>query len=690
MESQGIDFKGVILVERVLTLPTFDVANDIGRILLVTTGLNANKLFYGTTTQFEEVGSGSGGGGGQTSFYGPFMFAGAGDDTYDGAYNDTGATENGQSVYTNSEGRVLFYDATKWVLSDTQGGLPVYFGGPTIPLDVSEAWAVGSGASPAPDAVAGEGGGPAVVLVSDTLATNGVPGWFFWKQDEGKMFSWDDEAQAWIDISSGAGGGGGVWVTDGAGGYKIDTTSITDAMVIDDSGVVTLADDSVLSLSSSGTGVTKLGSFSANSVEIAHLQTNDTDLAFKLRSSVGAYGFKVTDNSNNSLFRVGGDGAIFGTISVPTDITTGVSGGMAIDSAGHIHSGTGSTNARTHNYFYNPNGLIGSLQTQDDTFAIQLGGGAGGQVRMDIRNLAGQSIIRFNDSGVITGIQAVPSDITTGAVDGKCLLSSGIMCGSKSGTGTNDHDRWYNPNGLLATVRTNGVVWSLTGGQASSFLELQDSGGNSQVSVRQNYLALGKGGSAVGGARITMRSSAQEVVTIYRDDTTSTNTIFAAHSDYTGTGNEQFRVEGDGDAKNRNNSYGALSDISLKQDIEDSSSQLDDVLQMAAIIKKFRLKADAEAGLDNRQIGWIAQELQAVAPGLIKESPVVAMEDYEEEYTDTDAEGNEVQKTRTLQREVETGETLLGVKYSVAYMKLFKAFGEYVAQTEARLQALEA
>ncbi|NQZ48143.1 MAG: hypothetical protein HRT63_11545, partial [Erythrobacter sp.] len=51
----------------------------------------------------------------------------------------------------------------------------------------------------------------------------------------------------------------------------LDKTSTSDNNI---SGSILLDDDKVLALSASGTGVTKLGVFSANSVEIAHLQTN--------------------------------------------------------------------------------------------------------------------------------------------------------------------------------------------------------------------------------------------------------------------------------------------------------------------------------------------------------------------------------------------------------------------------------
>lgn len=118
----------------------------------------------------------------------------------------------------------------------------------------------------------------------------------------------------------------------------------------------------------------------------------------------------------------------------------------------------------------------------------------------------------------------------------------------------------------------------------------------------------------------------------------------------------QLRVKGDGDCENTNNSYGAISDQTVKENIADASSQWDDI--KALQVRKFSL---TEHNLSEaNQIGVIAQELEAAGMGgLVK----------------TDDEG------------------LKSVKYSVLYMKAVKALQE--AQTriedlEARIAALEA
>jgi hypothetical protein len=132
------------------------------------------------------------------------------------------------------------------------------------------------------------------------------------------------------------------------------------------------------------------------------------------------------------------------------------------------------------------------------------------------------------------------------------------------------------------------------------------------------------------------------------NDTTST---FITGGD---TGANRFLIYSNGNIQNANNSYGAISDESLKQDISPVASQLDDVKALAGLVKKFRFKSDVEANEDApQQIGFVAQEVELVSPGLV--------------YTDG-----------------KTG--LKGVKHSVAMVKALKAVGEALE----RIEALEA
>jgi hypothetical protein len=115
--------------------------------------------------------------------------------------------------------------------------------------------------------------------------------------------------------------------------------------------------------------------------------------------------------------------------------------------------------------------------------------------------------------------------------------------------------------------------------------------------------------------------------------------------------NEEFIVYGDGDVANTNNSYGAISDQSLKENIVDATDKLADLNQVQ--VRNFNL-----IGSDHKQIGVVAQELESVFPALVK----------------TDDSG------------------IKSVKYSVFVPILIKALQEADSKIEAletRIQALE-
>jgi hypothetical protein len=122
------------------------------------------------------------------------------------------------------------------------------------------------------------------------------------------------------------------------------------------------------------------------------------------------------------------------------------------------------------------------------------------------------------------------------------------------------------------------------------------------------------------------------------------------------TGVDTFLVWSNGNVVNTNNSYGAISDIKLKKNIVDASSQWNDL--KALKVRKYNFKE----GPTHTQIGLVAQEVELVSPGLVSESP------------DRDEEGNDL------------GTVTKSVNYSVLYMKAVKALQEAME----RIEALEA
>lgn len=146
---------------------------------------------------------------------------------------------------------------------------------------------------------------------------------------------------------------------------------------------------------------------------------------------------------------------------------------------------------------------------------------------------------------------------------------------------------------------------------------------------------------------------------------TDNNTQYFLYCDDSTTA--RLIIYSDGDVINHDNSYGAISDVKLKQDIIDASSQWDDI--KALQVRKYRMITDVEADANAPyMLGVIAQEAELVSPGLIRTSP------------DRDAEGNDL------------GTETKSVMYSVLYMKAVKALQEAmdrIEQLEQRVNALE-
>jgi hypothetical protein len=147
--------------------------------------------------------------------------------------------------------------------------------------------------------------------------------------------------------------------------------------------------------------------------------------------------------------------------------------------------------------------------------------------------------------------------------------------------------------------------------------------------------------------------------TFYAGQNGSRRIIIGKHSaTNVDNGTVCFYVDDRGNVLNTNNSYGAISDIKLKENIVDANSQWDDL--KALRVRNYNLKE----GQTHTQIGLVAQEAELVSPGLVSESP------------DCDEDGNDL------------GTVTKSVNYSVLYMKAVKALQEAMERIETLEQRL--
>ena len=119
----------------------------------------------------------------------------------------------------------------------------------------------------------------------------------------------------------------------------------------------------------------------------------------------------------------------------------------------------------------------------------------------------------------------------------------------------------------------------------------------------------------------------------------------------------QFVVRKNASVESRTNSFGAISDVKLKENIVDANSQWNDI--KAVQVRNFNFKDDSSTKL----LGVVAQEIESVSAGLVTDIP------------DKDPTTNE-----------DLGTVTKTVKYSVLYMKALKALQEAMA----RIETLEA
>ena len=271
------------------------------------------------------------------------------------------------------------------------------------------------------------------------------------------------------------------------------------------------------------------------------------------------------------------------------------------------------------------------------------------QIHGTAADTAGQTIIRYSNNTVGPAIVLGKSRNTTnGQVSGGAVVSGDslgyVIFGGADGTDLNSQGAYVAgfADGTPSTDRIPGRIGFFTtptGTGAYGPEERMRIGNDGAVDTYGNLDCLYIRSGAV--------ATTSRVFISGRHTATSTQ-----------TGTESFKVTTDGNVSNTNNSYGALSDIKLKENIVDANSQWDDL--KALQVRNYNFKE----GQTHTQLGLIAQEVELVTPGLVSESP------------DCDEEGNDL------------GTVTKSVNYSVLYMKAVKALQEAMERIENLEQRL--
>jgi len=235
-----------------------------------------------------------------------------------------------------------------------------------------------------------------------------------------------------------------------------------------------------------------------------------------------------------------------------------------------------------------------------------------------------------------------------------------IDSGATSGAILRIRSSSYNSSGLTFNIGTDASVGLGSVGAVPLFFNTNntermriDSSGNLLVGTTSalfgNSSRLTIAQSTTGAANIFVNPPASYTGTsIISGSVTAAGTGWYHFAGQSGNGStittNNIFIFGNGNIQNANNSYGAISDISLKENIVDATPKLNDLIKVQ--IRNYNLKNDETK---TKQIGVVAQELEQIFPSMIE----------------TDKDG------------------IKGVKYSVFVPILIKAIQELSAEVTA-------
>jgi hypothetical protein len=305
--------------------------------------------------------------------------------------------------------------------------------------------------------------------------------------------------------------------------------------------------------------------------------------------------------------------------------------------------------------------------------------------------------VRTADTSATAGTDSDELVLENSAAGGLTILGSTTANGKIAFGDSDDSDAGaviYEHNGNNLRFHTNG----------SEKVRIDSSGNvGLGVSTMGGKLHVERSDNAIGIKTSCTSASYDSTVTLFEGDRNTSNNSYSIIQGKNG-GGMTFQVQDSGNVLNTNNSYGSLSDSRVKQDIDDASSQWDDI--KALKIRKFKLKKYVNRdGADNTpyHLGVIAQELEASGMnGLVEENKPekedVALSSDFGTVVDGTADNGAVpiiddDGNITGYEDVFTaGQNKKEVKYSILYMKAIKALQEAMAKIEsleARVTTLE-
>jgi hypothetical protein len=374
---------------------------------------------------------------------------------------------------------------------------------------------------------------------------------------------------------------------------------------------------------------------------------------------------------------VGGSSLGGGSTNTGTDNSAFGFGTLYVNTSGSSNSGFG-RGAMRYNTTGGSNSAFG-YQALNNNLAANYNTAVGYQAGYGISPSDGYTVAIGYQAGYSTSTSNYNTFLGSSAGysnTGNANVYVGYNTGKLATSGTNNCFVGYASGQAVTTGAKNSILGNYSGNQggldirtASNYIVLSDGDGNprgfnnnagvwkfSNCNTQNNYTDTVNEFYSNANQRTLLffnSSTGYTAQNVLSYVATASGTGYKFYSAQNST-TEVFYVLGNGNVQNTNNSYGAISDIKLKENIIDASPKLDNLMQVK--VRNYNLKSDPT----HKQLGVIAQELETVFPAMVEETP------------DRDEDNNDL------------GTTTKSVKYSVFVPMLIKSIQELKTIVDAQ------
>jgi hypothetical protein len=416
------------------------------------------------------------------------------------------------------------------------------------------------------------------------------------------------------------------------------------------------------------------GSFTVNGTDVASITSSAANI-----TAINSYtasqnilnGTYATTGSNtfNGIQTVNSNLVVTGSITAATLVVQTITSSVIYSSGSNVFGNniantqvfTGSVSMNPGGLFVSSSGLVG-IGTSTPSYTLDVSGTGrftgiatatifdstsnafrlNGNNALSLVTLNSQSVVKINAAG-FWGVQLV------GANDKGILIDNtgNVGIGTSSPdtklhvvvpSGVNDQAHFRSDNAtsdivIGASAANTGMIFSLSGqnlafGTASSERMRITSGGNLLVGTTTDsgqalvvqaakvntYLLTTTNNDTLRVQNNSASLTANANLLLQTTGIGAGTTAFFIYGELSG-GTNTFRVYNNGNVQNSNNSYTAISDIKLKENIVNTAPKLEDLLKVRIV--NYNLKEPYET---HKQIGVIAQELEQIFPALVEET----------------------------------------------------------------------